>query len=257
MKRLKKKDKLIIADTQCTNDTPTEHLEALSHFIWKNKPKHIIHLGDHWDFPSLSSYNSELESEGLRLYDDLEGGFAAFRKIMAVTDQENKKRKYKYKPIKDFLMGNHENRLKRFIDKNPALEGCFDLAKFVKDQGWYVHDFLQPLWIDDIMFIHYLTNPMSGRAVGGSIENKLNKTPHSFVHGHQQQVQYGSRQNKRGEQHFGICAGAFYLHDEDYRGYDNTEKRACVYLKAYENRYGNVDHDIEIISVERMLAEYS
>ena len=189
-------DILVIADTQVDNETPTEHLDALSKYIWEHKPQHIIHIGDHWDFPSLSSYASNIEAEGRRLYDDLEGGFAAFKRIMAYTDIMNEQRIYKkYKPTKNFLMGNHEARLKRFIDSHPVLEGCFDLNRFIEDQGWEVSGMNTPVWKYGICFSHFMENPMSGRAVGGSIENKLNKFPHSFVHGHQQQYQYARRQN--------------------------------------------------------------
>ena len=83
-------DIIVIADTQIDNDSPTEHLQALSRYIWKHKPRYIVHIGDHWDFPSLSSYASALEAEGKRLYDDLEGGFNAFKQIMGYVDKMNK-----------------------------------------------------------------------------------------------------------------------------------------------------------------------
>ena len=250
-------DTLVIADTQVDNNSPTEHLEALSRYIWKHKPANIVHIGDHWDFPSLSSYSSNLEGENRRLYDDLQGGFDAFKLIMAETDRGNRVgKKKKYVPNKQFVMGNHENRLARFIAQHPILEGCFDLDSFIKSQGWGVNSFLQPCWIDGICYIHYLPNPMSGKAVGGSVENKLNKFPHSFVHGHQQQYQFARRQNMAGTPHLGVCAGSFYMHDEDYRGSQNTEIRGFVHLKSFTNRYDKLDHDVEFVSLERLLKQY-
>jgi hypothetical protein len=250
-------DIIVIADTQVDNNSPTEHLEALSRYIWKHKPKDIVHIGDHWDFPSLSSYVTQMEAEGRRLYDDLEGGFAAFKLIMAETQRQNRVgKRTAYKPSLNFVMGNHENRLRRFLDSHPVLQGFFDLEGFIKGQGWNVNEFLDPLWIDDICFMHYMPNSESSRAVGGSIDNKLNKFPHCFVHGHQQKYQYGRRQNLQGKPHFGICAGSFYMHDEDYRGANNTEIRGFVHLKAYKNRFGFLDHDVEFVSLERLLAEY-
>ncbi len=251
-------DIIVIADTQVSNTTPTEHLVALSEYIWKYKPKHIIHIGDHFDFPSLSTYQSNLESEGKRLYDDLEGGFNAFKKIMQYTnDRNNKGKKKKYRPDKHFLMGNHEQRLRRFIDSHPVLEGCFYLHSFFREQCWNVHNFNTPLWLYDICFTHFLENPMSGKAVGGSIENKLNKFGHSFCHGHQQQFQFGRRQNLLGKPHHGVCAGSFYMHDENYRGSNNTEIRGFTHYRGFTNRYGYQDHDIEFVSMERLLGEYN
>jgi len=250
------KDVVVIADTQVDLESPTSHLYSLSKYIWEHKPSDIVHIGDHWDFPSLSSYASRLMAEGKRLDDDLRGGYDAFKLIMAHVDKMNKKTGENYKPAKHFLMGNHEMRLERFIAEHPVLEGCFDLRGFIEGQGWKVHKMNSPIWLHDICFSHYMENPMSGRAVGGSIENKLNKFPHSFVHGHQQQFQYGRRQNLQGKPHFGVCAGSFYMHDEGYRGANNTEIRGFTHLRGFTNRYGHTDHDVEFVSLERLLEKY-
>jgi hypothetical protein len=257
MYRATAQDIIVIADTQVDNDSPTDHLEALGRFIWEKKAGHIIHIGDHWDLGSLSTYASKMQQEGRRLYDDLQGGFDAFELIMKETKLRNSiGKKKRYKPKKHFLMGNHENRLVRFIDEHPVLAGCFDIGAWVADQGWDVHGFNDPLFINGVCFSHYMENSQSGRPVGGSMENKLNKFPHSFVHGHQQQYQYACRQNLLGAPHFGVCAGSFYMHDEAYRGANNTEKRGFVHMKAYTNRYGFLDYDIEFVALERLLSEW-
>lgn len=253
-------DTVVIADTQVDRQSPLDHLHALSHYIWKYKPKNIVHIGDHWDFPSLSSYATGLEKEGQRLINDLIGGEEALKAIMRETNRHNKLGKRsverQYKPNMHFVMGNHENRLNRMIEQQPFLHGIIDLRGFIEREGWTVHDFLEPLWLDGICYMHYMPNPQSGRPVGGGIENKLNKFPHSFVHGHQQQFQFGRRQNLAGIPHFGVCAGSFYMHDEGYRGANNTEIRGFVHLKAFTNRYNAADHDVEFVSLERLLAEY-
>lgn len=251
--RAKELDILVIADTQIDKHSPTDHLDALSKYIWEHKPKTIVHIGDHWDFPSLSSYSSRLSSEGKRFKDDLDSGIRAFRRIMATTETENDG---SYQPNKHFLMGNHENRLDRFIAENPMLDGFIDLSAYIKKFGWTVNKMNDPLWIGDVCFNHYMENPMSGRPVGGAMENKLNKFPHSFVHGHQQQYQYARRQNLKGQPHFGVCAGSFYMHDEDYRGSNNTEIRGFTHLRGFTNRYGYIDHDVEFVSMERLLETY-
>ncbi len=250
-------DKIIIADTQVDGDSPTEHLGALSRYIWKHKPRSVVHIGDHWDFPSLSFYATNREAEGRRLSNDLESGNAAFRMIMQETkDRVARSRRKRYDPDLHFIMGNHENRLLRLIEQQPVLDGIFDLEGFMESEGWKVHNYLDPLWVDDICFMHFMPNTESKRPVGGSIENKLNKFPHSFVHGHQQKYQYGRRQNLQGKPHFGVCAGSFYMHDEAYRGANNTEIRGFVHLRAYKNRFGFLDHDVEFVSLERLLADY-
>ncbi len=250
-------DIVVIADTQVDNESPIDHIYALSRYLWKHKPSSVVHIGDHWDLPSLSSYASPLESEGRRLIDDLEGGRRAFKAITGhIKERNNKGRRAHYNPNKHFLMGNHENRLFRYIDNNPILMGMFNLESFIASEGWTINRMCDPLWINDIAFNHYMENPMSGRPIGGSIENKLNKIPHSFIHGHQQQFQYGRRQNLLGRPHFGACAGSFYLHNEGYRGANNTEIRGFLHLKSFTNRYGFLDYDVEFISLERLLEDY-
>ena len=252
-------DIIVIADTQVKPDSDLSHLEALSRYIWTHKPSHIVHIGDHWDFPSLSTYRTPKEKEdGARLKDDYEAGVKALQVVLNFVDErlEKAKGKTKYTPELHFCAGNHENRLSRFVNEHPQLEGLVDIKAAVEAEGWNYHEFLEPLWIDDILFRHYMVNPMSGRAIGGSIENKLNKHPHSFVHGHQQQYQFARRQNAAGMPHFGVCAGSFYLEDEDYRGYENTEIRGFVHLRHFVNRYSYSDYDCEFVSLERLLADY-
>lgn len=249
-------DMIVIADTQVVPNVPLDHIHALAKYIWEHKPSHIIHIGDHWDFKSLSSYASLLEREGQRLKDDMNAGIDALRIITDYIDKRNRKCKKKYKPELHFCLGNHENRLSRFIENNPVLAGFIDLEHIIQSTGWTVHKFLEPLFIKEVCFVHYLQNVASSRAVGGSIENKLNKFPHSFVHGHQQQYQYGRRQNLLGRPHFGVCAGSFYIHDEGYRGANNTEIRGFVHLKAFVNRYDYDDFDVDFVSLERLIQNF-
>jgi len=257
VRNMKKHDIVVVADPQTDATTPTDHLEALSRYIWEHKPGTVVHIGDHWDFPALSSYASQKEIEGARLADDLEGGKNAFLKIMGYVHERNRLgKRVPYLPALHFCKGNHENRLERYISNNIILEGLIDIDEWIGSQGWTVHQMCVPLFIQEICFIHYLENSQSGRPVGGSIDNKLNKFPHSFVHGHQQFYQFGRRQNLLGKPHFGVCAGSFYMHDEGYRGSNNTEVRGFVHLKHYRNRYGYDDYDVDFVALERLLAEY-
>ena len=250
-------DIITIGDLQVNPQCSIDHIHALSEYIWKHKPRYIVNIGDTFDFESLSFYASPLEKEGKRLKDDLDAGFRAMKAIMAYVDAMNaKSRRRAYRPELHFIMGNHEHRLERFIQNHPILTGLIDIKRSIEDLGWTVHDYLVPHWIDGVCFMHFMPNPESSRAVGGGIENKLNKFRHSFVHGHQQKYQHGTRQNLEGKPHFGVCAGSFYIHDEDYRGANNTEKRGFLHLKAFTNRYNHLDHDVEFVSLERLLSGY-
>lgn len=257
MAKTKHGDIVVIGDTQVTPTAPLQHLRALARYIWKHKPETVVHIGDNWDFESLSSYSSPLEREGRRLSDDIISGAHALEIIPNYIDIKNKKLKRKtYRPELQFVPGNHEDRLNRFIHSHPELAGFIDLTDIIKNAGWKYNEYLVPYWKNGVAFSHYMSNPQSGRPVGGGIENKLNKFSHSFVHGHQQQYQFGRRQNLEGRPHFGVCAGSFYVHDEGYRGANNTEIRGFAHLKAFTNRYGFKDYDVDFVSLERLLENY-
>ena len=93
---------------------------------------------------------------------------------------------------------------------------------------------------------------MTGRAVGGSMMNKLNKTTSSIVHGHQQQLQIEVRQQPHTNRNqIGVCAGAFYTHEEDYKGEQgNTHYRGFIHLKWDGTNYNVVPISIELLMKE-------
>ena len=55
---------MVIPDTQCKPGVPMEHLTWAGQYAVEQKPDVIIHIGDHWDMPSLSSYDKGKGSGG-------------------------------------------------------------------------------------------------------------------------------------------------------------------------------------------------
>ena len=52
------KKHLVIPDTQIKPGVPTNFLAWIGQYIVEKRPDVVVHLGDHWDMPSLSSYDS-------------------------------------------------------------------------------------------------------------------------------------------------------------------------------------------------------
>jgi hypothetical protein len=73
---------IVIPDTQAKANVPTDHLRWIGQYIvdnWHDTPVKIIHLGDHADMPSLSSYDKGKKSmEGRRYQQDIEAANAAW-----------------------------------------------------------------------------------------------------------------------------------------------------------------------------------
>lgn len=213
---------LVIPDTQVKEGVPTDHLKWISAYIVDRRPDVVVHLGDHWDMPSLSLYDKpgSKTMEGKRYRADVDAGNAGFELLNSELVSENKRlarnKKTQWKPELHLLRGNHEERILRAIEREPKLEGVIGYDD-LKSPGWQVHDFQDVVTLDDLWYSHYFYNPMNGRPYTGTIENILKSIGHSFVQGHRQTHLSGIRYVGN-EQQRGLISGACYLHHEDYRG---------------------------------------
>jgi hypothetical protein len=182
--------------------------------VLEYKPTNIIVMGDWWDMPSLSSHEKpgSKQMEGLRYEDDIDAGNEAFEMLVAPM------RKVRWKPKRmDFLFGNHENRVDRAINSDPKYDGAVS-RKHMLTPGFNRHEFLEPVWMDGVVYAHYFAATHSGRPLGGSIDSMLNRIGDSFVQGHVQGMKYGNRMYPTNKIRHGLVAGSFYQHDEHYRG---------------------------------------
>ena len=234
-KKRKKQTILVIADTQAKSEESLEYLLWIGHYIAEKKPDIIVHIGDHFDLPSLSSYDKgTAKIEGKRLYKDIDAGVKGFE-YLNLAMQKHKD----YNPRKVFCLGNHEERLDRYVNEHPELQGTLGVDKlpFAK-YGWEVHPFLKPVEIEGIFFVHYLANPMSGKPYGGSAMNILKTVGRSFVVGHKQCLDIAIRPTIDGKQQIGIINGACYPHNEGYKGYQgNNHFRGLTVLHEVQDGF--------------------
>ena len=94
----------VIADTQVKPNLDLTYLEVVGKYIAEKKPDVIVHIGDHWDMPSLSSYDRGTRGfEGRRVIDDIEAGHAGMRALVGQW-----KGIECYNPRMIFTTGNHE-----------------------------------------------------------------------------------------------------------------------------------------------------
>lgn len=226
-----------------------DHLSDLGQWIIQNRPDVIVNIGDHWDMPSLSSYDrGTAKAEGRRVRDDIEAGNEAMRILLSPLRSLQRRQRYHHKrvymPEMHFFMGNHENRILRYENAHPEVQGVlgFDSLDL---SDWIVHPFLQPHTLGGVEFCHYFYNPNSGKPYGGSMEYRLNKVKRSFVQGHEQGFKYAMEPVGDRVLH-GLMAGSFYLHDEEYRGpqANNHWRGFCVL-----NNVNDGEYDLEVHSL--------
>lgn len=253
---------LIIPDTQCKKGDPTNHLAALGEYIVQHKPEVIVHLGDHADMPSLSSYDKGKGSaEGKRVLEDIDASIDAMNILLKpLVDYQNTELETKgfisYKPKMVFTLGNHEERIMRHVNNNPELIGFLSYGSLrLKDFGWEVYDYLEPVVVNGVTYTHFMANPMTGKPYGGTALNILKQVGESFTMGHKQCLDVTTRfLPSSGKQQWGVVIGAFYQHDEGYKGYQGNK-----HYRGFMVQQNVIDgsYDPLFVSMETLLNEYS
>lgn len=249
----------IIPDTQTRPGVPLDHLEWVAQAIVDYKPDVVVHLGDHYDFPSLNGHEQpgSAPMEGRRFADDLFVGNEAFATLSKPMEAEiarlkGGKRK-QWTPERHFCVGNHEARADRVANNDPKLLGTVgsDLCDL---RGWQRHGFLERLWVDRICYSHYFQSSHSSRPLGGEVSNRLNRIGASFAQGHEQGFRYGNRITASGVTWHGLVCGSNYLHIEDYRGAQGQRHwRGVVILNSVEDG----EYDIMPLSLKYLCKKYT
>jgi hypothetical protein len=213
---------LVIPDTQVKPGHDLSYLERIGRFIVDKQPDVVVHLGDHADMPSLSSYDVGKKSfEGRRYINDIaaakDGNRLLWSPLDVYNERQRKNGKRQYNPERHILIGNHEDRIDRAINSDPKLDGVLSIKDLDYDKHWTVHPFLSVVIIEGVAFSHYFVTGVAGRPAGTAAA-QLRKTNMSSIAGHQQgrQVAYATRAD--GKTITSIIAGSCYEHDEDYMG---------------------------------------
>lgn len=217
---------MVIPDNQVKPGVDTTYLKHIGQYIVDRKPDVIISLGDFSDIPSLSSYDKgKRAAEGQRVNEDIEATIEGMKVLLKplyeLQQQELKDHgKILYKPRMVLTLGNHEDRITRHVNANPELHGFLSIDNLrYGDFGWEVIPFLQPEVINGVAYVHFASNPFTGRPYGGAALNILKHVGTSMTVGHKQCLDVATRNlPTTGQQQWFVCAGACYTHDEGYKG---------------------------------------
>jgi len=217
----------IIGDTQSKKDVKNPLIPVAYH-ICELKPKTVIHLGDHWDFPSLSYYDKGKKSHRVHTYKaDVDAGNLAMAEFWMIIEQLWPT--YRKDCTFHILEGNHEDR------RNRAMEFCDDkdLPYYTDHQpdytNWsHVHEFLKIVTIEGIRFSHFFQNLNSAHPIGTARQLCLKKH-RSCIAGHKQGFDYEEMMDDEGMIQC-MIVGSTYFHDEAYKKQSNHHWRGTVIL---------------------------
>lgn len=248
----------IVADTQCKPGEDLSYMSAVGKYLADKRPDVIVHIGDHYDFESLSSYDKGKRSfEGRRLKADIEAGNEGMELLLSpiknLQHQQKRFKKKVYTPRMVFCVGNHEDRFDRMSRDMPELEGFVGTETLnLEALGWEVFPFLKPCVIEDINFVHYLANPFTGKPYGGTALSQLKNVGASFVAGHKQVLDVAMLPTLDGKMRIGIINGAAYDFHESYKGIWNNHFRGITMLNEVKDGFALPS----FVSLEYMKKKY-
>jgi hypothetical protein len=259
---------LVLPDTQVRPGVPTDHLIWAARYALEKRPDVIVHLGDHWDFPSLSCYESSSTkvANGRDILADIESGNAALAlfdaEIKAYNRTQNHRRRYRPKRL--LLRGNHDGetnggRVGRAIEADPVLRGFFE-AHPLESPGWDVVPFLQPVIVHGIKYCHFFVRNANGQVVQSrrgmpSAKAQVVREACSATSGHKQGFDYHAQPVGHAIHH-GLIAGSFYQHDEGYLTPQGNHHWRGIVLKN-DVRPDGGHYDLCAVSLDYLRRKYS
>ena len=204
----------VIGDTQSKPGVKNP-LIPIAHHIVELRPKHVIHLGDHWDFPSLSYYDKGKKKQRVHNYEaDVTAGNLHMYEFWMIIEKGWKN--FDKECTWHILKGNHEDR------RNRAMEYCDDVympyfEKYQPDySNWtYVYPFLKIAKIEGINFSHYFQNLNSAHPIGTARQLCMKKHS-SCIAGHKQGFDYEEMLTEDKTIQC-MIVGSTYFHDEEYK----------------------------------------
>lgn len=253
------RDHLVIFDMQVKPNSILTHLPSIGQYIVKNKPEVIIVIGDWWDMHSLSTYDrGTKKAEGARYVEDVDSGIEAMSTMLGPIRDYNlyalKQKKRQYKPEMHFTMGNHEERIGRHVNAYPILEDTLSYNNLkLKEFGFKVHNFLEPVIIDGVEYVHYVQNRNSANPKASS-KVSLDQTKVSVTQGHRPCLDIHTDWSDERGMMWSITCGSSYLDDECYKGpQGNRHWRGIVHKRNVVNG----DFDPEFIRLTTLMREYT
>ena len=252
---------LVIPDSHAKPGISNYRFEWLGRLAVDLKPDYIVNLGDLWDMHSLNSFDKpgSKSFNGASYWKDIDVGLDALLRfhVQIETYNSGKKKENRYEPQKIFCLGNHENRISKFIESEPRFEDVISLDDLrLKDLGWEQVPFLSVKRIEGCSFSHYFTSGVMGRPISGmhQASSLLTKQFGTCIQGHTHTYDHSVRTDSGGKNLHGLVAGCYFEHSEPWAGPANIMWRRGLCI-LHNVKSG--DFDLEWIGMERIRAKYS
>lgn len=235
-------------------DTELKRFRMAGEHQLANKPDYIVLIGDLATLDCLSAWDRDKRKnmEGKRYKSEIEYVNKALDELVAPIEEYNKKqRKNKekqYKPNIVYILGNHEDRLDRYLERDPTFEDFVNIPKNLnlEERGIECIPYREYYDIDGVKFTHIPHNsikPISGAGLTVSIPKKcLQYCDHDVVFGHTHKFEMAHTTMSSGDRRTAISVGCLLHSDgEEYmRGKVSDWWRGVVDLKIANGKIVSV-----------------
>lgn len=253
---------LVIGDAHIGEDDDLSRFNLLGDLILDQRPTHIVIIGDFLTLNCLSAWDMDKRKtmEGRRYKAEIDSGMDALTRMLAPIDLYNvdrrEQKKRQYDPELYYIMGNHEDRLTRYLEQDPTFDGFVSVEKDLKlvDWGFKVVPYRAWCEINGVWFTHIPHNevkPVTGRY---HIHQAATTTINSIVYGHTHKLELLNK-HAQGMEHLQqvLCCGCFFDKHEPY-----VDGRVTHYWKGVVllSNYKPGRFDVETWSLGRMRRTY-
>lgn len=212
---------LVIGDIHAHPDHSNERADWLAKLIIDVRPDVVVCIGDAIDLSSLAQMDKGKISFQGRTYKKDIDCHCDFQERVWTPVVSRKKRM----PDRVFLHGNHEQRIQQAINRTPELSETIGFDD-LRLSDWYDevigYSGLTPgtIQIDGVLYGHYLSAGISGRAVGGEHTGYtlLSKYFGSATVGHSHLFDICVRTSGDGRKILGCSVGCYQDYTNDWAG---------------------------------------
>ena len=228
---------LVVGDVHVAQGQNLERADWLGRAITELNPTRVVFIGDLMTFDCFSNWDKDKRKkmEGRRYIKEIEKG------------REFISRMYDHAPNwkGDIILteGNHEDRVSRYLDYNPELDGALDYQKDlgIKDE-WTIIPYKEYYNVQGVAFTHI---PISeaGKPLGGKYvcHRALELHQGSVVFGHTHKLQVAPL-HRHGSPHLNqaLNVGCYFSHIDEYAlGSVTSYWRGLVLVDHYKHgRFG-------------------
>jgi hypothetical protein len=232
MKLLESNDiTLVVGDVHAGPNHNVNRGTILGRCIADVRPKRVVFIGDLGSFDSLSAWDKDKRKlmEGRRYQKDVD----SIKKFIGLVETGAGR----YMPEVILTAGNHEDRLRRYLEYHPVFSDTVDMVKDLGIEHWTTVPYMEYFNHKGVGFTHVPINE-AGRPVSGdsACKRSLGLCHTNVVFGHTHKLA-SCAIHRHGSPHLtqAINVGCFFDHTDEYAvGSSHAYWRGLVVIDHYD-----------------------